>query len=253
MAGKFLLVLLINKHEEVIMMMMNTVTKTACALAVLAATSTSVMAESIDVRVIGTITPTACKPTLSGGGTIDYGVISPASLKKDTVTVLAEKQVDFSITCDAPAKVAVNAIGTKSDTATDVKGTGGYPYFIGGKLFGAVNPNVTGLGADGGKNIGGYGIRLVPDTFTLDGNKAINIFRESPDHAWIKPVDEGILLTWNKKSQTSWSNKSGGNPVAFKMVAGKLGVQAYITKTSELDLSKPVKLDGLTTLEMHYL
>ncbi|KFD14546.1 hypothetical protein GSMA_02017 [Serratia marcescens subsp. marcescens ATCC 13880] len=41
--------------------------------------------------------------------------------------------------------------------------------------------------------------------------------------------------------------------MAFTTVAGKLGVQAYITKTSELDLSKPINLDGLTSLELVYL
>ncbi|WP_139319892.1 DUF1120 domain-containing protein, partial [Serratia marcescens] len=66
--------------------MMNAVKKTTCALAVLATNSTAVMAESIDVKVIGTITPTACKPNFGGGGTIDYGNIQPASLSNDTFT-----------------------------------------------------------------------------------------------------------------------------------------------------------------------
>ncbi|MEI7409910.1 DUF1120 domain-containing protein [Pectobacterium aroidearum] len=237
-------------------MMMNTVIKTACALAVLAATSTSVMAESVDVRVIGTITPTACKPTLAGGGTIDYGVIPPASLKKDTFTVLAEKQVDFSITCDAPAKVAVNAIGTKADTVTDAtRVSGGYDYFR-GTLFNTPSINVAGLGkSDDGKNIGGYGIRFVPDSYTVDGGSASLLVRPNPSDNWDSATfDNGSLFNVNSKAhQVTWAEKGRKTPIAFKTVAGKLGVQAYITKTSELDLSKPVKLDGLTTLELHYL
>ena len=51
--------------------MFNTIKKTSCALAVLAATALSAHAESVDVRVIGTITPAACMPTLTGGGTTD--------------------------------------------------------------------------------------------------------------------------------------------------------------------------------------
>ncbi|MDG0798616.1 DUF1120 domain-containing protein [Pectobacterium punjabense] len=238
------------------MMMMNTVTKTACALAVLAATSTSVMAESIDVRVIGTITPTACKPTLAGGGTIDYGVIPPASLKKDTFTVLEEKQVDFSITCDAPAKVAVNAIGTKADMVTDAKkSSNGYDAFR-GKLFDMPSVNVTGLGkSDDGKNIGGYGIRFVPGSYTVDGGSASLLFRNKASDKWDSALyDNGSLFSViSKAHQLTWAEKGGKTPIAFKTVAGKLGVQAYITKTSELNLSKPVKLDGLTTLELHYL
>ncbi|EMH7336993.1 DUF1120 domain-containing protein [Serratia marcescens] len=83
--------------------MMNAVKKTACALAVLA-TSTAVMVESIDVKVIGTITPAACKPTLTGDGVVDYGTIAPASLNKDAFNQLDNKKLDFVITCDAPAK-----------------------------------------------------------------------------------------------------------------------------------------------------
>ncbi|UXZ19937.1 DUF1120 domain-containing protein [Pseudomonas sp. YeP6b] len=43
----------------------------ACALAVLATTSLSALADSVDVKVIGTITPASCKPTLAGGGVVD--------------------------------------------------------------------------------------------------------------------------------------------------------------------------------------
>ncbi|GKW03752.1 DUF1120 domain-containing protein [Pectobacterium odoriferum] len=236
--------------------MMNKVTKTACALAVLTATSTGVMAESIDVKVIGTITPAACKPALTGGGTIDYGVISPTSLNKDTYTVLEEKQVDFSITCDAPAKVAVNAIGVKADTSTDaIDSTSGYKVFK-GKLFNTASINVVGLGkSDNGENIGGYGIRFVPDSYTVDDQSSSLLVRQNSSDKWsTKTFDNGSLFNVSNKShQLTWAAKGGTTPIAFKAVAGKLGVQAYITRASALDLSKPVKLDGLTTLELVYL
>jgi len=238
--------------------MMNPVTKTVGVLALLASTSTAVMAESIDVKVIGTITPTACKPTLAGGGTIDYGVIPPASLKKDTVTVLDEKQVDFSITCDAAAKVAVHAVGSKIDTITDgSKGFGVYPVFSGGALFGVKSVNVDGLGkTDEGKNIGGYGIRLVPQSYTVDGKKADTIMRRQKSDNWTSSPahDAGSLYTASTRDlHISWAKPGEKTPTAFTSLAGKLGVQAYITKTSELNLTKPVKLDGLTTLELVYL
>jgi hypothetical protein len=33
----------------------------------------------------------------------------------------------------------------------------------------------------------------------------------------------------------------------------KLGVQAYINQRSQLDLTKPIHLDGLTSIEVSYL
>ena len=69
--------------------MMKNMMKTACAIAVLAA-SANVMAESVDLVVKGTIAPIACKANLAGGGVIDYGVISPESLKADAFTNLPQ-------------------------------------------------------------------------------------------------------------------------------------------------------------------
>lgn len=53
---------------------MNAIKKNVCDLAVLA-TSNAVMAESIDVKVIGTITPTACKPTLTGSAPLITAIL----------------------------------------------------------------------------------------------------------------------------------------------------------------------------------
>lgn len=234
--------------------MMNAIKKAACALAVLATTSTAVMAENIDVKVIGTIIPPACKPTLGGGGTIDYGNIPVSSLKSDTYTVLAEKQVDFSITCDAPARVAIHAVGSKADTVTDMVKTVSYDAFS-GSLF-IASPGVVGLGMSGGKKIGGYSIRLVPGSYSVDGNDADSISRDAAGGPWL-PASSlwagGLFSTSFKDLQSSWASKGTLAPIPFKTVAGKLGVQAYITKTSDLDLSKSINLDGLTTLELVYL
>lgn len=226
--------------------MMNAVKKTACALAVLATTSTAVMAESIDVKVIGTITPTACKPTLTGGGTINYGTINPNTLKKDDFTVLAEKQIDFAITCDAPAKVALKAINGRTNTLAGAEekasGYGITPVKINSQYAG-------GLGLDGGKKVGGYGMSF--SSATVDNVKTDNIYRQGDWAAgeWKLNNSRGVFS--NIDSLFSWGSEN--SPIAFTTLSGKLGVQAYINKASELDLTKPVKLDGLTTLELVYL
>ncbi|HAY0331158.1 TPA: DUF1120 domain-containing protein [Escherichia coli] len=236
---------------------MNVAKKTICALAVIASISTAVRAENVDVKVVGTITPTACKPVLAGGGTADYGTIPPQSLSKDTYTVLPLKAIDFSITCDAPAKVAVHAVGSKADTSTDYSMTvssGMYPFK--GLLWGVKSINVDGLGkTDDGRNIGGYGIRLDPDSISVDGKTATLIRRGKPGEAWELATDKGSFYsTYNAASYSlSWGNGTDMEPIAAKTVAGKLDVQAYITETSALDLTKPIKLNGLSTLELVYL
>lgn len=232
--------------------MINTVKKTVCALAVLATTSTTVMAGSIDVKIIGTITPTACKPTLTGGGTIDYGTINSNMLEKDDFTILTEKQIDFSITCDAPAKVAVKVIDGRTNTAAGVSlGADSFAKDPTGKIFNN-GTYVAGLGLDGDKKIGGYSLRLAVGTIKADGVDVDSIWTDRPATNWIGPVTRGDLFH-STAPYNSWTKKGEKTPIAFSTLTGKLGVQAYINKASELDLTKPVKLDGLATLELVYL
>lgn len=231
--------------------MMNAVKKTACALAVLA-TSTAVMAESIDVKVIGTITPTACKPTLTGGGTIDYGTINPNTLKKDEFTILAEKQIDFSITCDAPAKVAIAAKSGRGESAVNIKDGKLTVISPENALFGDTNIGAAGLGLDGTKGVGGYGLRLQAGTMQADGKNVDSIQSNGNTTSWAK-TELGSLFNSISQRYSSWAAAGTLTPIAFTTLSGKLGAQAYINKASELDLTKPVKLDGLTTLELVYL
>lgn len=51
----------------------------------------------------------------------------------------------------------------------------------------------------------------------------------------------------------SWGDQGSSVVKPFTTMNGKLLVQGYINKASELDLSKPVQLDGMTTLELVYL
>lgn len=231
--------------------MMNTVKKTAIALAVLSTTSTAVMAESIDVKVIGTITPTGCKPTLTGGGIIDYGTIAPASLKKDALSQLDTKQLDFAITCDAPTKLALRAINGRPNTAAGTTETGTF----GGKIpTGLSQYNggwVVGLGLDGNKKIGGYSTTI--RDVSVDGTPVSYIFKKEGNNQWEREITTRNRLNWDQAFMVSWSKPNTQTPIAFTNLSGKLSIKAYINKTSELDLSKPVKLDGLTTLELVYL
>lgn len=95
--------------------MMKKMMKTTCALAVLAA-SCNVMAESVDMRVTGAVTPIACKPTLSDNGVLDFGNINTNTLKSDDISFLAPKSVTLDISCSAPAKIAILATNARPGT-----------------------------------------------------------------------------------------------------------------------------------------
>ncbi|MFP0195008.1 DUF1120 domain-containing protein [Pseudomonas sp. PHC1] len=232
---------------------MKSLKKSTCAFALLSAVSLPVMANSIDVRVIGNITPSSCTPTLSGGGTIDYGNIAPSSLSATDFTVLPERQIDFTITCDAPAKVKIRAINGRPSTlagATEQATTAG-PSPV--PIFGVANMPVVGLGLDGAAKIGGYGIRIASGTVTADGI-AVDSIQQNNDwgvDTWMANTTGNIYGT-NISKNASWASTGTLTPVEFTTLTGKLGVQAYINKTTELDISKPIALNGLTTIELVY-
>lgn len=163
---------------------MNPMKKTVLAMVVMAAAGHAMAADSVDVKVIGTITPAACTPVLSGGGTVDYGTIKANTLSPTAYTVLDEKTLDLSITCDSPVKVAMKAINGRPDTAAGVtEGTGGFavsPVALGAKG----NAHVAGLGLDGTAKVGGYNVALADAGNTLDGAAAGNLLSDDNGTSW---------------------------------------------------------------------
>ncbi|ENG6108749.1 DUF1120 domain-containing protein [Serratia liquefaciens] len=227
---------------------------TACALAVLTITSLPSYAKDIEVKVAGTITPSGCTPTLPGDGAIDYGMIKSDSLTLDAYTKLERKDLVLTITCDAPVKLALEAKNGRPNTlagvATEDAISGAALSPVGSFIGSRGAPAVVGLGLSNSARIGGYAIH-----FGL-GVGAISITREGEAGKWTNGKSgEDNFYSIGVKRQLSWMKawSSIPEPDAIKNVTIYLKVQAYINKASELDLTKPVILDGLTTLELIYL
>ncbi|HCM9499884.1 DUF1120 domain-containing protein (plasmid) [Enterobacter asburiae] len=234
--------------------MLNQMQKSITAIAVLAAISLPAMANSVDVRVVGTITPSACTPTVSGNGTFDYGTIKPDTLSDTDFTVLAEKTLDFSIACDAPTKVGFKVTSQRPGSAVAADGSLQEDPTRPVPLFGlpAGNHGAFGLGLNGSKGIGGYGLRLVPDTITADG-ASVKLIAIDGSNNTITPLGGAIDggSAWNYTY--SFATQTTSVPMTLSTLSAQLSTQAYINKKSELDLTKPVALDGLATIEMVYL
>lgn len=218
---------------------------------VLGVVSSSVLAESaIDLSVVGTITPSACRVDLAGGGVVDYGVLHPSLLEADDYTLLPAQRLSFSVLCDAPARVGLTAVdGRQGTVVSDTI----YPHGPGRTPLELDLPTryVVGLGLDGADKVGGYALVVGADSLLADGVSVEPIARNSD-------YDDGVFISanglYNAISRTvSWALPGELTPVGAASVTGYIEVQAYLNKGSELDLSKPVALDGLTTLELVYL
>lgn len=233
-----------------------------CATLMLAAfaISTAVMAESVDVRVIGTIVPGACTPTLGGGGVVDYGTISATTLDPTNYTVLPVKQVPFGVICQAPVKVAIKAINGRKGTLAGAVESGleGAAVAPAGSV---VSPSgsfvVVGLGLDGSTPIGGYTISLSSTGLITESGSVVPVYRNSDNDPtnWRTGTNGlSLYLPFPVTRFLSWSAPGGVlAPLAFTNFSGELSVQAYLNKRSLLDTSHEIKLDGLTTIELVYL
>ncbi len=209
-------------------------------------------ADSIDLKVIGTIEPSACIPTLTGGAIIDYGTIKNSAIAKDDYTALPVKTLTFSINCQAPTKVALKSTDLQKESAVIPVGQTG----LDGKTYTDASYYIAGLGADNGKNVGGYGMIMVGSDITIDGTITPGIIF-SGDNGAMWGGGTSQLGAWMSAGSYnyiySFSNDGEKTPLALTTLTGTLKTQAYINKGSELDLTQAVHLNGQTTIELYYL
>ncbi|WP_248804078.1 DUF1120 domain-containing protein [Pseudomonas sp. MWU13-2100] len=194
-----------------------------------------------DLLVKGTIVPASCTLSLHNGGVIDYGKIRAAELGVNAYTTLQPRGVPFSVNCDGGTRVGLKTLDNRS--ASKVPGI----------LQSAIGPDYNdvynyGLGTTAqGKRIGGYALRVKDSA--ADFPLVNTIVSTNNGLSWSR--GNGALGQY--QNILSWSGFFANHPAAVQRVSGTLEVQAVINKTSELDVTEEIYLDGLATLELRYL
>lgn len=229
------------------------------ALAILASASMPAMANTVVLNVIGTITPPGCVPTLSGGGVVDYGNIPAETLGSTMFRKLGKKEIELTIICETPTRVAITAVNNRAGTLAGADESGsqsiGIPSVL---LFDKLDSAAAGLGTDiDGNKIGGFSVRTSARPYVFGGEKGeaktIYLRGGEGDPSWGKQSNIELFSTGDKPRMLSWTTIRGTMPEAFTSVRGKLEVQAYLNKSTELNISQDITLNGLATLEMIYL
>lgn len=221
----------------------------------LTVTTFAAHANSVDMKVVGTVLPSACTPVLSGGGNIDYGNIQPSSLSKTDYTVLPEKRVNITVNCNAPTRVAISATNMRPGSLAGVSETGynsagQSPVTLVGQRWAA-----TGLGLHDSGKIGGYAAVINPASLTADGapaSAAISLGTSTPGTDWIVAKNTSLFHTVAQRAFFSWADGSG-IPIAATTFNATIDLQAYINKLSELNTATPITLDGQSTIELYYI
>ncbi|MCW8275296.1 DUF1120 domain-containing protein [Pseudomonas sp. PCH199] len=196
------------------------------AVLLLTGTSSTFAASSTDLTVTGTLTPSACTPTLSSNN-IDLGKIASKDLNTDKHTLIDVRTLTMSVNCDSAIRFALNSIDGRRGSAAFTSQYG----------LGLIN---------GTQKLGAYGLMIRNPI--ADGVQAQSIASLDKGITWgnEKFWDPGLYM-----SVASMADDS--QPIAVKDLTLDLEVTTLIARADGLDLSNEVLIDGLATLEVKYL
>ncbi|WP_248916841.1 DUF1120 domain-containing protein [Pseudomonas moorei] len=202
-------------------------TLSALCTALLLTTASPAFAASTDLTVTGVITPSACTPTLSGGGIVDHGKISAKDLRPDNPTTLPKLALQMAVNCDAPVQYYFSPIDHRAGTAWGTRSQFGLGLTNAGEKLGSFMVDALNMRADG------VDVQHIAST---DGGKT-----------WIKDYwDADNLWAVGAMDDTS-------TPLRVKDLTLDLRITTQIASTRELTLTDDVLIDGSATLQLKYL
>lgn len=208
---------------------MNTSLNLVGAALLLASASSAFATSSVELTVKGTITPSACTPSLPGA--VDFGKISAKDLTPDNHTVLEVKTLQLTVSFEAPTLFAIHPVDNRVGTST---------------------------------RSGAYGLGLVDGTTEKLGRYFLSLRNPMADipstllgqyttDRW-SPVDEdeaiipGMLVAFGSlDAQIGWL------PHPLQNAAAEFVFNTAIAPANDLTLTNDVALDGSATLELKYL
>ncbi|KAF2407934.1 Protein of unknown function [Pseudomonas antarctica] len=197
--------------------------------------SNAIAASSVDLSVVGVITPSACTPTLSNNGVVDHGKVSfqdfPASGEKE----LPDARLNLRVDCSGPMLMAVNITDNRAGTATS-------PYQSGDKSHFGLNV------ASGGQKIGRY--RLQMANATADDQPA-ELIESWDGNEWMYATN----TVWQPGFRRTAKDPSSAAPTPLAMTTFKTDVIVSTTLAHKnyLPMDEEVHVDGSATLEVKYM
>ena len=198
------------------------------ATLLLTGAGTAFAASSVDLTVRGLITPSACEPTLSGGGNVEIGKISAKDLKADENTFLTEQTMELTVTCDAPTLMAIEPKDNRPGSASEI------------------DDAAFGLGLVNGSEKLGF-FNMVVESAVADGADVGPIVSRDGGLTWTR------LIFLVNNGITSVANSTTIAPVPVQSLVANLTIAPGIAPASSLTLTEEVPIDGSTTLTVKYL
>ncbi|EGL73594.1 DUF1120 domain-containing protein [Cronobacter sakazakii] len=195
--------------------------------------------DSVDLKVTGTLTLTACNPTFENGGVIDLGHIPIGNMtttdndKAYEAISVQHKKMDLTITCTADTAVGFTITDNNEGTipaslVTDYSGAYGF-----------------GKTADD-KAIGLY--QLYENAETIDGAAANLIYSGNDGQNWSKARALNHINTLY-----SFANQDELTPKSGKTFNLKMDTTYYFEKSVADSVTDELDFQGSTTFSLVYL
>jgi hypothetical protein len=187
-------------------------------------------ASSVDLRVKGSITPSACTPSLSNGGLVDYGKLSMQDLDPTGLTELPKVTFKMAVNCEGRSLFALAVNDNRSPTL------GATTTF----RLGAISPTLW---------IGHYYIGM--KNILPDDPAAYAIYSLNNGSTWQYNHSEEVIAN----SLLAFGNLSSGAmaPIPLTDISLDLQVEPIIFPKSTIPAGQTIPLDGSATFELRYL
>jgi hypothetical protein len=209
-----------------------------------------------ELKVIGTIFPTACSVILGNSGEANYGNI-PSGMLLDYQhgnELPWSPIVPLTIDCGShPTQVAITLTDNVPESRVDhlvVK----VPVSSGTFVDSDSSKKMFGLGMSNDKKLGAYAVAInkgvvdaVPSSLGLI-QEAGGSVRSPADGQWLKANQLS-----DDKDLVTWAMPGSSEPAIGTLFTAELATGTTINYASELDLSSEVKLGGNATLTVYYL
>lgn len=205
------------------------------------------------LKLKGVLTNDACTPTLSGGGTVDFGTKYTYALSPTATNQLGNKDLTLTIACPSPTKVGWTMTDEKVDSLVTLN-------IENARFDGAAiryEPVEFGVGKTaGGIKIGAYSVAIDADNTLADGTKS-DVYiadRASGTYEWRTKVtnDQNWSLVYGDSDQT-YTVGSDMQPAAFTNAVFPLRVALAVQDTTTLAITDDTPIDGQATVTLYYL
>ncbi|QLA67840.1 DUF1120 domain-containing protein [Enterobacter pasteurii] len=222
------------------------------ASVILAMSSAAHAAGTAELKVTGVLTNSACTPTLSGGGIVDFGTTNIGNMSATATNQLGNKDLSLSISCVAPTKVGWSIIDDRADSKqnlivenTDWSGSGS--VWSSNSLFGAGK-------TAGGVNLGAYSVTMQLSNVTADGKTTgmISGANSTGSYSWGQMVGDSAPVR-NDGIVYTVAGDASVDPLAFTSAVFPLRVALAVQDTTTLALTDDTQIDGQATISLVYL